>query len=557
MTDFAPLEPPHGSLTLQFFEPLLLAELVVLRAAANGEIARVGYRQPRAMTPDVMLRAEFLAFLARGGDADAVVARRNLQIMGACIVGRTNLADATVPMSLWFYRCSFTATPVLEGAHVAGSLTFCDTLLPGLRAEALVVDDDLALSAGTQVEGEIKLARARVGRHLDANRLRLWPSPSSGRSSLDAEGLQVSGDIRLNGGAETFGELRFVGARIGGSLEAGRARLTADVDEYGARGVALNLDRASIGANLALDNGFTAVGTVRLQRAQIGGDLDASGAEFDAIGDASWDEHGSALRLDRARIDGALILRDLQGPLQGATLVDTRVGTLSDDAGSWGQRHALDGFTYTRFGPGAPVDARTRLSWLARQVRGHHEGDDRPDPWHRLVQTLRRTGHTRSAADVAIGREHHLRRIGHVGSGVPRPLRWAARLGHDAWGLVAGYGWEPWRLLVVAAATWAVFTLACWWLGHNPGDLAALASTGGACRIDAVSNLAGAAVHSLQALLPIASPAPVPTATGIECAAADQAIRLLAWAERACGWGIVLAWLAGWWRVNDRDRGLA
>ncbi|HKW84826.1 MAG TPA: hypothetical protein VJN68_13835, partial [Burkholderiaceae bacterium] len=58
---------PAAAPTLQDFEPLLLAESVLLRAAARGDIAKVGYQRPRTPAPDVRLRAEFLAFLARGG----------------------------------------------------------------------------------------------------------------------------------------------------------------------------------------------------------------------------------------------------------------------------------------------------------------------------------------------------------------------------------------------------------------------------------------------------------------------------------------------------------
>ncbi|MDE2092672.1 MAG: hypothetical protein KGI87_02360, partial [Burkholderiales bacterium] len=88
------------------FEPLLPAEQTVLRAAATGDIARIGLRRPRTPSPALRLRAEFVAFLARGGGAGAPVAGRRLQIMGACVTGRLDLAGAVVPMSLWLYRCS-------------------------------------------------------------------------------------------------------------------------------------------------------------------------------------------------------------------------------------------------------------------------------------------------------------------------------------------------------------------------------------------------------------------------------------------------------------------
>ena len=163
---------PHPpNLTLQDFEPLLLAELILLRAAATGEIAKVGYRRPRTATPDVRLRAEFLAFLARGGGAGAPVAGRRLQVLGACIIGRLDLRGADVPMSLWLYRCVFGAVPSIEGAHVGGSLSFPDCALPGLHAEGCRIDGELAFNSGCEVHGELNLARARIGGDLNCERM--------------------------------------------------------------------------------------------------------------------------------------------------------------------------------------------------------------------------------------------------------------------------------------------------------------------------------------------------------------------------------------------------
>jgi hypothetical protein len=40
--------PQPGGSSLRDFEPLLPAESLILRAAAHGEIAQIGYRRPRA-----------------------------------------------------------------------------------------------------------------------------------------------------------------------------------------------------------------------------------------------------------------------------------------------------------------------------------------------------------------------------------------------------------------------------------------------------------------------------------------------------------------------------
>ena len=575
MTDIAPTAALPGTPSLHDFEPLLPAESIVLRAAATGDIAKVGYRRPRSPTPEVRLRAEFLSFLARGGGAGARVAGRHLQIVGACIVGRVDLTGATLPMSLWLYRCTFGVAPLLDSARVLGSLSFADCALPGLRAEACRIDGDLALNAGCNIDGAILLARTTLGRDLNCERLRMrsgGPAEHSPGSVFVADGMRIGGDVILCGGLESVGEMRFVAAQIAGDLRAGTARMTADIDETGARGVALNLDRVRVGGSVVLDAGFSAAGTVRLHQARIRGDLDCSGAEFDAVGDASWGENGGALRLDRARIGGALVLRQLQGPLQGASLADARVGSLLDDAGSWGQHHVLDGFAYTRFGPGAPTDAPARLAWLSRQDAGHLDHDYRPDPWRRAIRALRRMGRAASAGEVAVGRERHRRRIGRVGLGAPPALRWLARLSHDAWGLFAGYGHRPLRMLTTGTIVWLLCGSAYWAAaerhGFAPGAAWANADPRwAACRPDCARLPASVPTfqsfaYSFDVLMPLIDLrqklywAPARDAPGPETERwiGVSALQLLIWFEAACGWALGLTWLARVVGLDDRDR---
>ncbi len=560
--------------TLHDFEPLLLAEAVVLRAAALGEIAKVGYRRPASPAPDVRLRAEFLKFLALGGGAGAPVAGQRLQIMGACVIGRLDLAGSTLPLSLWLYRCSFGSEPNFDGARVRGSLTFADCALPALHATGCRIGADLALNAGCLIEGEVLLARSAIGGDLDGERLRLRSAVQTGgapRRMFIADGVVVRGNVCLHGGIEIAGTTSLVGARIGGDLLLGAARLTADIDSNGARGVALDLGRARVAGRVALDAGFSAAGAVCFLAARIGGDLDCTEAEFDAVGDAGWGEHGSALRLDRARIGGALVLRRLQGALQGASLTDAQAGELADDAGTWGQHHALDGFRYARFASDAPTDAATRLAWLTRQhaaefalVRQHQ-----PDAWRRAIGVLRRMGHTASASELAIGREQHLRSAGVIGRDARYGLRGIVRLAHAGYGLLAGYGHRPLRLLVSAVGLWvacaAVYHAAADGFAPSPALLAAAPKLT-ACRpacTHAPLTLPEFAplLYSLDVLLPLAdlqqarhwSPVRQPASSTSSWLGLPP-LRLLTALESACGWLLLVTGLLALLGLTDRDR---
>ena len=556
--------------TLRDFEPLLPAEAALLQALAAGGIAKIGYRRPAAASIEVNIRAEFLACLACGGGGAPQGDAPSLQVLGAWVTGRLNLIEAAVPMSLWFYRCGFAATPLLDGARVQGDVSFPDCTLPGLRAQACTIAGTLALNAGCAVAGAVRLERASVGGDLDCDRAQLC----TGERATDvprplvADDARISGNVLLRGGLRAHGEMRFVGARIGGDLCASFANLTAGVDADGGRGIALNLDAVRVAGDVLLNAGFAAGGQVRLRGARIDGDLDCTEAAFDVVGDAAWDG-GAALLLDRAHIGGTLVLQRLQTPLQGGSLTDARAGALADDASSWGQQHLLDGFSYRRLGRGAPTDTPSRLNWLLRQHALHLGEEHRPQPWRQLIGALRQMGHEASADDVAIGRERHLRSVGRIGTAAPAALRWLVRWGHALFGFFAGYGHRPWRLVAWLVVLW----LACgglYWLAADQEVMAPATVAGDKAAQCGVNTPAGPGpecsqplsgtprfnplVYSLDVLLPgldlrqqghwaPARDTPLGTAT-----------LALTWAEALLGWLGGLTLIAAMAGLTDRDR---
>jgi hypothetical protein len=541
----ATLPPDHP---LARFEPLRRAEAVLLRACRHGDIARIGLRRPREASPEVTVRASFLAALALITGAHRQ--SRRIQLLGAWIEGRLDLGECPVPASLWFFRCVFDTTPLFDGARIAGGLAFPDCELPGLLAERCRIEQDLALNAGCAIASEVRLQQARIGGDFNATRLTLSGNEASlpGRRSLMADGIEVGGDLRMSEGFDAGGEVRLAGARVHGDLLASGARVNGPVDASGARRSALVLDRIRVDGDLRLDEGFAAAGRVSARRARIGGDLDCSGAAFDRVGDAAWGD-GISLVLDRARIGGTLRLVGLQAPLLGASFSGTRVKALVDDAGTWGERLVLDGFAYSRFGDGAPLDAGFRLGWLERQPATHLGDDFRMQPWQRVIAVLRRMGHGAGAGTLALRREQRLRRAGRIGLGLPAAGRGLARAGHALFGALAGYGWRPQRVLGWWLLAWGLGSL-FFALAHDAGALKPLTAS-------AVTPYAPV-MHALDLLLPgidlgeqggWATAAGAPSGLGW-----SDAARAVGWLLRLAGAAsalLLLVCLAGW---ADRDR---
>ena len=558
--------------TLDDFEPLLPAESQLLRAMRSGRITKLGLRRPHESEAKVHLRGAFLSLLARGGGGLNNVGLQ-LQIVGACITGRFDVMGSTVPMDLWFYRCLFIAAPRLDRSHIVGSASFSDCAMPGFRAEGCRIDEHLSIHAGCSVEGEIRLARAQIGRDLNCERMQVLAGTTTEHRFV-ADDMRVGGDVILCSGFESAGEVRFTGAHIGGDLRAAQARVMGAIDRSDRRGVALNLDRARIDGSVHLDSGFSAAGQVRLRQARIAGDLNCAGAAFDVVGDASWGRNQAALLLDRARIGGSLILTQMQCPLQAASLVDARAGTLIDDTSTWGQDHALDGFAYSRLAGDAPTDAATRVEWLERQDPAHLGRDYRPEPWRRLIKVLRRMGRGTSARDVAIERERHLRRVGLIGSGAPRGVRWLAVLAHDLYGLFAGYGHRPMRTIGLLGLVW-LLCAGVYWTAAEYGAIGPSASVLVSdprladCRphctgLPATMTPFQPLLYSLDLLVPLIdlqqerhwAPAPWPATAAVDAVIGMPVVRVLTWFEALFGWLGLLTLLATATGLADRDRRL-
>jgi hypothetical protein len=175
---------------------------------------------------------------------------------------------------------------------------------------------------------------------------------------------------------------------------------------------------------------------------------------------------------------------------------------------------------------------------------------------------------------VAIGRERHLRRAGLIGRDAPHALRWLAGLAHDGFGLVAGYGYRPLRLLASAVVVWLLFG-GVYWAAAQRGALAPSAVLVAAeprlapCRPDCAQlpvTMPGFAplVYSLDVLMPLVdlqqarhwAPTRNAWAPEVEGWSGTPLLQMLTWLEAACGWLIGLTLLASLTGLTDRDRRL-
>jgi hypothetical protein len=327
------------------FGKLSEAELRLLGAAPEGKTAWCG---PKFVpgSPDYdpakadqwgserEIRAGLIAWLCIRAEAVKEIDPAGIQVVGAKILGRLNLFFAAIGFPLLFQRCRFY--------------------------------DDIDLKFVTVPA--LNLSGSFIG-------------------CLIADGIHVRGDVSLDHGLTSSGELRVLDAQIGGSLSCRSATLKNS-------GIALAADRAEIAGSINLDDGFSAEGEVRLPSTRIGCQLTCNLGAF------------KSLDLQGAVISDSLVWRDVQYPAEARLdLTNASVNAILDDEASWPTDGGLflDGFVYRRF-VNSPLGARERLRWLARQ------GDFRPQPYLQLARVLRDSADDQGARTVLIEMEDRRRR---------------------------------------------------------------------------------------------------------------------------------------------------
>ncbi len=284
---------PKGR-SLAEFSSLSAAEAEILRAAASGDLAKIGETRPETENAECAVRAAFLRFLALGGDDEAPVHEKGLQVQGAWITGTLDLLNAQIAGMLVLARCRFVEIPALIDVQFRGVFSLAGCAVPGLEADRLTCRSGVLLRDGFLATGKIRLLGATIGGDLDCSGGR-FKNPKG--QALTADGVKVGGNVVMGGGFSAQGEIRLLGATIGGNLDC-----TGGAFEN-PNGHALTADGIKVGGDVSMGGNFRARGEVRLLGATIGGNLVCRGGAFE-------NPNGQALTADGIKVDGNVSMDD-------------------------------------------------------------------------------------------------------------------------------------------------------------------------------------------------------------------------------------------------------
>ncbi len=247
------------------------------------------------------IRAGLIRWLCVEQVARDKVDPNGIRASGAKVIERLNLSYVTVPFGLSLRHCRLVEDAELISTSLA-ELDFSASWARSLSADRISVKGGVFLSGGFRAEGEVRLPAAQIGIDLSCENS-LFTNPS--KVAFNADGVSVKGNIFFRKDFRAEGEVRLLGAQIGNSLECDGATFrNAPRQESSGSGIALNADRVKVAGYVFLRNGFSAEGEVKFLNAEIGSSLECQNALLKNPPKEGVPGSGMALNASGIRVKG-------------------------------------------------------------------------------------------------------------------------------------------------------------------------------------------------------------------------------------------------------------
>ena len=244
------------------------AERKLLECARAGRICTIETNRPAAGSANNRIRGEFLRFLALGGDETHPVHEHGLTVIGGFIDCQHDVLDfsgTTIPSALEMVTCAINGSVSLFDSKTK-TLSFTNSSVDGISCLGTDIDGDVYLDQGFSTTGQVKFANGTLTGDLkcEAGRFR------DPHISIDLCGAKISGAVGLNDGVLCSGTVLLSSAAIDGSLNCSGGT-------FSSKSQSLHAPRATIGGNVSLGTGCCVAGEVSFQGAKIGGDITFQG----------------------------------------------------------------------------------------------------------------------------------------------------------------------------------------------------------------------------------------------------------------------------------------
>ena len=367
-------------------------------------------------------RAVSTDFYTRSGVEGAALSAPRLSVgaevtLDSCeVLGGVNLAMSDMSSMSIGANCVLSAP-----GHTALDLT-------NAQIRSLLRVDENAV-----VKGTLRLAGAVIQGTLAVHGQMSQPEHLS---LIGGSAMTVNGEVYLNGLRTNGGRVNFRGATLG-SVNADGAQL------HNPGGYTVSFSTATVKGSVQLADGFTSTGLVVLNRSTIEGRLRFTGGSFNCPARAPHNEHGHAIEVISATVRGGIDL-GWKTVSPSVDFTDATTTFLADNPDTWPQHFTIAGLTYDRFEtpqgttPKPLWDPAARCAWLRRQTQFDS------GPYEQAAWVFRQYGYTSEAEQILIARQREARKVGRSKSARTRRVL-------DRLYAIIGYGYRPWRVLLLLA----------------------------------------------------------------------------------------------------------
>jgi hypothetical protein len=431
-----------------------LLDLTNLQTSASLELDKCVFEEPPSLCDTELRSLTFDGSTLPGLDASGLQTRyfgmRNARCTGflnldnayidgplllhSSSVGLMYAAGLRVSRRVVAYRL-FATEVRLDGCDIGGDLNLYEAVIVNESDTALVLNnakiggdvylDEILVKAGGEGCGLLMIDATAGALHMRGAVVR-----TAATCGLSLDGSQFQANVRLNEGfdarskhAPTFGTVRIVGARIGGSLTIQGSVRNDD-------GPAVIVQKSTISATFYLSDTVIQANTprpaVEIDETAVSGTLTFRPEKLINHGD------GYELSLSNTKVGDPLRL-DVPELMEAERFTVT-----------------VNGLTY----PEPPADTGAWLTML-RDHNFRYEAQ----PYQQLAAVCRAAGHEHTARKVLIAQQRDLRRRGDPGN----------KLWHWFLGVTLGYGYKPSRAVAGLLVTFLLSICLVWTAGEFNG----------------------------------------------------------------------------------------
>jgi hypothetical protein len=415
--------PDNRVLRSAFLETILLKDPYRRNLTRHGVII-IGARFTQAIELEGAELGHRLGLpyglIEKGANLRRLKSKYLIVLSGSKVVGSFETDGLDLDTSLFMRDGEFDEMDFVA-AHVGGQLSLSGSKVTGkLSMGSLRVDDNLDMEKAEFAE--VDLTGANIGGQLD-----LGGSKVTGKVNMNS--VHVEQNLVMSRKAE-FADIELIGAHIGKYLDLIDSKFNGT----------LNCDSVDVGGAVLLSRGAAFLGPINLIFAKIGQNLELAGGTFGNQVDMTGARIGGEFRLGSARhlpaiwqAGAALILRNAS------------VDTIQDLSDAWPPRLDLNDFNYRSLGGIHATQQDPMLdrplewfeAWLRRQERYAAQ------PYERLAICLKNNGKSEMATAIRYAGSERERK---ESSG------WWRYIWLTIFKYTVGYGYQPWRALVWAAA---------------------------------------------------------------------------------------------------------